>query len=173
MGRRITIRPFLADLFEHTDLIINYAELSNGGFDLSVRYDCDTSNDVVDAPKSMNEGLEALEKIKNNLRLFGFDEDTDNFKLLNIIEKELKGKEELRKAFDVLSKGNEEVMEELSKEIEKNEVLEIIKDKIVYRTALNDRTKNPDNDLIRFEIKGLVDKETWLKIYEVFKGPVI
>lgn len=41
----------------------------------------------------MSKGLEALEKIKNNLRLFGFDEDTDNFKLLNIIEKELKALE--------------------------------------------------------------------------------
>lgn len=44
----------------------------------------------------MNKGLEALQKIKSNLRLFGFDEDTDNFKLLDIIEKELKALEIIR-----------------------------------------------------------------------------
>ena len=94
----------------------------------------------------MNKGLEALEKIKNNLRLFGFDEDTDNFKLLNIIEKELKRLEELdngayvsvhinrynelcdkEDAFDALSKDDEKAKKLLSKEIEKNRVLEFIK----------------------------------------------
>lgn len=46
-------------------------------------------------------------------------------------------------------------------------VIEIIKDHICYTRALNDRTKNHDNGLIMFEIKGLVDKEIWQKIYEV------
>ena len=45
------------------------------------------------------------------------------------IEKELKELEELRKAFHTLSKENEKVMKELSKEIEKNKALEIIKSK--------------------------------------------
>ena len=44
-----------------------------------------------------------------------------------IIEKELKRLEELEKAFETLSKEEEKVMKELSKEIEKNRALEIIK----------------------------------------------
>ena len=50
-----------------------------------------------------------------------------NFCIWNDIEKELKGKEELKKAFDSLSKDHEKAMKELSKEIEKNRALEIIK----------------------------------------------
>ena len=85
--------------------------------------------------------------------------------------------EELKKAFATLSKENEKVMKELSKEIEKNkelnDVLELVKRNIVYTQALCDRTKNPDNDLICFQIRGLVDKETWLKIYEAIGTPII
>ena len=56
---------------------------------------------------------------------------------------------------------------------EELEVLDIIRDHISYIRALNDRTKNPDNDLICFEIRGLLDKETWLKIYKVLGIPIL
>ena len=92
--------------------------------------------------------------------------------LKRIVEKGLKRLEELEKAFDSLSKEEEKVMKELSKEIEKNRVLKIIKDNIVFIRALCDKTKNLYNEFIMFEIKGLVDEGTWNKIYEVLKSPL-
>lgn len=62
----------------------------------------------------MYKGLEALERNKYEI------ESADDYLL---IEKELKDKEQLEKAFDSLSKENEKVMKELSKEIEKNRAL--------------------------------------------------
>ena len=51
--------------------------------------------------------------------------------LKNAFPKELKRLEELEKAFDALSKDDEKAKKELSKEIEKNRALEIIRDKKV------------------------------------------
>ena len=65
----------------------------------------------------MNKGLEALERNKYEI------ENADDFLL---IKKELKGKEELEKAFDTLSKDHEKAMKELSLEIEKNRALSTI-----------------------------------------------
>lgn len=62
------------------------------------------------------------EKLRKSLR---------EWVLKNAFPKELKDKEQLEKAFDSLSKENEKVMKELSKEIEKNRALEIIKEKRV------------------------------------------
>ena len=81
------------------------------------------------------------------------------------MSKGLEALNEMRKYGAVMTPNCEIIEKEL-------EVLEIIQDKIAYIQALNDRTKIPDNDLICFEIRGLVDKEAWLKIYEVLKGPV-
>lgn len=72
----------------------------------------------------MNKGLEAWEIANNNAYENGYEISGD---LCYIIETELKRLEELEKAFDSLSKENEKVMKELSKEIEKNRALEIIK----------------------------------------------
>ena len=79
-----------------------------------------------------------------------------------------KGLEALKRSFDSWKylKDYETIEKEL-------EVLDIIRDHIAYIHALNDRTKNPDNDLICFEIRGLLDKETWSKIYEVLGAPIL
>ena len=70
----------------------------------------------------MNKGLEALGRITGTQSLTMHEQD----ECLKTIEEELKRLEELEKAFDALSKENEKIMKELSKEIEKNRVLEII-----------------------------------------------
>ena len=122
----------------------------------------------------MNKGLEALNKIKE----FIYYECVSGYEdVMLSIEKELKRLEELEKAFVALSKDDEEAKKLLSKEIEKNkelnEVLDFIKSNIAYTRALCDRTKNPDNDLICFDIRGLVNEETWRKIYEAIGTPII
>lgn len=89
----------------------------------------------------MSKGLEALKRIKNYKELTyianitGFERVNrklaynDELKVsFSTIEKELKEKEELEKAFDSLSKENEKAMKELSKEIEKNRALEILRE---------------------------------------------
>ena len=53
------------------------------------------------------------------------------------------------------------------------EVVNLLRHNTAYSRALCDKTKSRDNNMIVFEIKGLVDEETWRKIYEVFKGPVL
>lgn len=73
----------------------------------------------------MTKELEAWETIKSNYLL--------NNALVNneveIVETALKRLEELEKAFDSLSKEDEKTKKLLSKEIEKNRALEIIKEK--------------------------------------------
>lgn len=113
------------------------------------------------------EALSYLDDIAHGRKM-----EYDPHVLKRIVEKGLKRLEELEKAFDSLSKEEEKVMKELSKEIEKNRVLKIIKDNIVFIRALCDKTKNLYNEFIMFEIKGLVDEGTWNKIYEVLKSPL-
>ena len=84
----------------------------------------------------MNKGLEALKRIR--LQGFVFN-DRHNPQDLDTIEKELKRLEELEKAFDALSKDDEKAKKLLSKEIEKNRALEIIKETLnlkVYKNKL-------------------------------------
>jgi len=81
----------------------------------------------------MYKGLEEIKRLK-----WGLDITREEWiNLCEFIEKELKEKEELEKAFDTLSKDKEKVMKELSKEIEKNRALEIIKNKINWNITLN------------------------------------
>lgn len=60
-----------------------------------------------------------------------------NFCIWNDIEKELKGKEELEKAFDSLSKEDEKAKKELSKEIDKQSRLKNIYQKAGLRVLNN------------------------------------
>jgi hypothetical protein len=99
----------------------------------------------------MNKGLEALDNLVNHINLLnhinGVEQQEVFEPLVNknksIIEKELKRLEELEKAFDALSKDDEKSKKLLSKEIEKNRALEIIKKKSVdikylrYRAEFN------------------------------------
>lgn len=81
----------------------------------------------------MSKGLEALERIINHLEYI--EEDYKKYAGIDLdtIEKELKRLEELEKAFVALSKDDEKAKKLLSKEIEKNRALEIIKrGKILY-----------------------------------------
>lgn len=77
----------------------------------------------------MSKEIEALIRIEDLLsRLDETDViNDDHLHDTNIIYEALKRLEELEKAFDTLSKENEKVMKELSKEIEKNRALETIK----------------------------------------------
>ena len=70
----------------------------------------------------LDEALSYLDDIAHGRKM-----EYDPHVLKRIVEKGLKRFEELEKAFDSLSKEEEKVMKELSKEIEKNRVLEIIK----------------------------------------------
>lgn len=63
----------------------------------------------------------------------------------------------------LLSCGELKAFEIIEKELR---VLDFIRSHIVYNTALCDKTKNPYNHLIVFEIRGLVDEATWLEIFE-------
>ena len=82
----------------------------------------------------MIKGLEAWERIKKgidtNVWECGYWDD------IEIIEKDLKRLEELEKAFDSLSKDDEKAKKLLSKEIEKNMALDIIKNKEINVHAL-------------------------------------
>ena len=78
----------------------------------------------------MSKGLEALKDIITDLKYCTNDGKTllpYEKRRCDIIERELKRLEELEKAFDSLLKDNEKTMKELTKEIEKNRALEIIK----------------------------------------------
>ena len=75
----------------------------------------------------MVKGLEALKEHIVTLKSLGYTRCEEWLNLI-LIEKELKRLEELEKAFDALSKDDEKAKKLLSKEIEKNEVLEIIYD---------------------------------------------
>lgn len=92
----------------------------------------------------MSKGLEALKGIKilvNKTKLTVIDCALLG-KRYDIIEKELKRLEELEKAFVALSKDDEKAKKLLSKEIEKNRVLEIIKSRgIILRIPENDYSK--------------------------------
>ena len=82
----------------------------------------------------MSKGLEALIRIEDLLNML-YETDVindDHTHDINIIGEKLKRLEELEKAFDALSKENEKIMKELSKEIEKNRALEIIKEHTLY-----------------------------------------
>lgn len=70
----------------------------------------------------MVKGLEALKRFKQPHMMCDLEWNNS----IKIIEKDLKRLEELEKAFVALSKNDEKVTKELSKEIEKNRVLEII-----------------------------------------------
>ena len=70
----------------------------------------------------MVKGLEALERFKQPHMMC----DLDWNNRVETIEKDLKRLEELEKAFDALSKEDEKTKKLLSKEIEKNWVLQII-----------------------------------------------
>ena len=72
----------------------------------------------------ISKGLEALEELYCKFLYIAKKEDKD---LFEIIEKDLKRLEELEKAFAALSKDDEKAKKLLSKEIEKNRALEIIK----------------------------------------------
>ncbi len=82
--------------------------------------------------RKMNKELEALIRIEDLLsRLDETDViNDDHLHDTNIIYEALKRLEELEKAFDTLSKENEKVMKELSKEIEKNRQLQIIEEEL-------------------------------------------
>lgn len=82
----------------------------------------------------MSKGLDALKELKTILKSLGFTRCEEWMQLI-IIEKALERLEELERAFDSLSKENEKVMKELSKEIEKNRGLEIIKNKITNKDS--------------------------------------
>ena len=90
----------------------------------------------------MSKELEALKLIKWKLE----DEGIlgKEYELCDIIEKALKEKEELKKAFVALSKDDEKAKKLLSKEIEKNRALDIIKKKVmviqflILHLSLND-----------------------------------
>ena len=90
----------------------------------------------------MIKGLEALERlVDGNLNEVNYyrrfcDSTTYIMKDKEIIEKELKRLEELEKAFDSLAKDDEKAKKLLSKEIEKNRALEIIKNKEINVHAL-------------------------------------
>jgi len=71
--------------------------------------------------------LEEIKRLKCGLDIAS----KERIYLCECIEKELKGKEELEKAFDTLSKEDEKAKKLLSKEIEKNRAFEIIKQKQV------------------------------------------
>jgi len=73
----------------------------------------------------MSKGLEAFEILKEDIGKC-YEEE------MLIVEKELKRLEELEKAFVALSKDDEKAKKLLSKEIEKNRALEIIKNKDVF-----------------------------------------
>ena len=73
----------------------------------------------------MSKGLKALESLVDTMPLALIE--TNSMREIKIIEKELKRLEELEKAFDSLSKEDEKTKKLLSKEIEKNRALEIIK----------------------------------------------
>ena len=81
-------------------------------------------------------------KLDNELR-----KELREWVLKNAFPKELKALEELRKAFDSLVKENEKIGKMLSKEIEKNRALEIVKNKqvnvayFVLCLCLNDYNK--------------------------------
>lgn len=89
----------------------------------------------------MSKELEALKLIKWKLE----DEGIlgKEYELCDIIEKALKEKEELKKAFDSLSKEEEKVMKLLSKEIEKNRALVIIKELFEFDFALRFPNNQP------------------------------
>ena len=76
----------------------------------------------------MSKGLEAFRiMVKDN------DLELPYANTISTIEKELKRLEELEKAFDSLVKENETLGKMLSKEIEKNRALEIIKELFVFQ----------------------------------------
>ena len=74
----------------------------------------------------MSKGLEKLKTIRH-IHDMECGEDESINKDFDVIEEELKRLEELEKAFDALSKDDEKAKKLLSKEIEKNRALEIIK----------------------------------------------
>ena len=98
----------------------------------------------------MSKGLEALELLTDSV-YYALIECKDNISTeskqkylnaYNIVEEELKRLEELEKAFDTLSKDDEKAKKLLSKEIEKNRVLEIIKSRgIILRIPENEYSK--------------------------------
>ena len=110
----------------------------------------------------MSKGLEALKTIR-----YIHDTECGEDKSINrefeIIEKELESLEELKIMYsNCVIEGAKQ-----------KEILEFIKNNISYTRALYDRTKNPDNYLICFDIRGLVNEETWRKIYEAIGTPII
>ena len=100
-------------------------------------------------------GLEALDNLK--LDNYSFIENAKN---RIIIKKELKRLEELEKAFDSLVKENETLGKMLSKEIEKNRALEIIKNKGVFVHLLQ-QSKNVEeyNSLMLVAFKKMAERD--------------
>lgn len=88
----------------------------------------------------MSKDLEAVNRVVKNVIAL---RDRDEFESdMLIIAKELKRLEELEKAFDALSKDDEKAKKLLSKEIEKNRLLEIIKSRgIILRIPENEYSK--------------------------------
>lgn len=62
MKGRITIRSLVKELLENENLIVNYIELNNGGFDLSVRIDEEAVNTATKMNKILDEQLAKLKK---------------------------------------------------------------------------------------------------------------
>jgi hypothetical protein len=95
----------------------------------------------------MNKGLEELKELReywlNHLPL----SVKDGLRIVKVLGKELKDYEQLKKAFDSLSKDDEKAKNELSKEIEKVKILRDIKDKQYY-------TLSTISDVIRDFNKG-------------------
>lgn len=133
----------------------------------------------------MSKGLEALERIKEFMKLNAKHWKQD----VGYIEKELKRLEELdngayvsihinryielcgkEDAFDALSKENEKVFKELPKEIEKNIAFEIIKKKLVnlFHVA-HTETQEAYNDLVNEHYRELT-KEEYELLKEVLNG---
>ena len=96
----------------------------------------------------MSKGLEALVSLELNACQTSDQKEW----AYNIIEKELKRLEELEKAFDSLVKESETLGKMLSKEIEKNRALEIIKNKGVDILALQ-HYKNASQ--YNFSLRGM------------------
>lgn len=109
----------------------------------------DVLQDVAIVEKELKE-YEEMKAIKGTTTFDKAIEDT----LINAcpnVAKKLKRLEELEKAFDALSKDDEKAKKELSKEIEKNRALEIIKKKLppLMRSALLDYCNKEEYDLLK------------------------
>lgn len=113
--------------------------------------------------KMESKGLEALKDLSKMVFIYG---GVEQYKT---IEKELKRLEELEKAFDSLSKENEKIMKELSKEIEKNRAFEIVKKYHITQAffIFNTTYKSYEVNMSFYEDEEIMSEEEYNLVKEV------